>query len=171
MRLPTVDEYRQPFIEPLGYLTLFVARVDLLMTDCIALALAGGDPEAPASSYESAAARVRRWPNANPLKGLESIARLPPQIQLPFGDCLARFSDLRDRRNRFVHDAVEIGWDEDTGASTLKIGFPKVSGHPLYVAEPVTPDDIAALACEFGELRADLDHLRYVLFNHWHPEP
>ena len=44
VRLPTVDEFRQPFIEPLGYLTLLAAQVDLIMTDSIALVLAGNDP-------------------------------------------------------------------------------------------------------------------------------
>ena len=127
-------------------------------------------PAAPATLFEKAADRVRHWLPTNPLKDLENVAGLPPQIQLPFYDCLARFGDLRDRRNRFVHDAVEVGWDEESGATTLKVGFPKVAGRPLYVAEPVTPEVIAALACEFGELRADLEHVRYMLGDHWHPE-
>lgn len=170
MRLPNVDQYRQPFVEPLGYLTLLAARVDLLMTDCIAIIFAGSDPHASGSLFEKAADRIRHWVAADSRKGLSNIGLLDAHAQDLIHDCLERYGKLKESRNRYVHDAVEVGWDSHEGVSLLKIGFPKVQKKTSYSVESVTPDDIAALACEFGELRADLDLVRSMLLKAWYPD-
>lgn len=170
MRLPPVDIYRRPFVVPLGHLTLFSAQVELLLADCIAFITAGSDRNSTVPHFENAADRVRNWVPDKALVGLENLTALESHHQISFFDCLRRFGELRLKRNRYIHDAVEVGWDDVDGSQPLHVGYEKVAKKTRYSVRPVTPEAIAELAVEYSELRADLDILLYIMVRQWHPD-
>jgi hypothetical protein len=68
-------------------------------------------------------------------------------------EALSQYGRLKSARNRVVHDAVEVGIDFDGTAYSLAVEYRKKSG---VWTHKVTPDQIAALACEVYEFNQDL---------------
>lgn len=72
-----------------------------------------------------------------------------------------------ERRNRFIHDAVSVGITEDNSVEAISVSNVKIKGTGQVNFKPVTPYDIAALACEVYDLQKDLNAVSYSLqLNH-----
>jgi hypothetical protein len=140
------------------------ALADNLLTDILAISNAGSEELATATHFTKASGLVRHWGARERKKATQMIKDLPETLRSAVTECLERFGALKERRNRAIHDAVDLGWDgENNRLLALAIGYPKVAGETAFRIERVTPDVIADLACEYDELRADLEHCRYML--------
>jgi hypothetical protein len=163
LTLPPVDQYRWPYIQPLGCLTLLAAQCDNELIDLIALARSGSREKISDSDYEAAADLVRHWKPNTEHEIVSSLNVDDVHFVNSIKQALQQFGRLRDRRHRAIHDAVSLGWDDDHGLLAITVGYPKKKGRATFTIEEVGPEVIAALACEFGELHADLEHCLYML--------
>lgn len=163
--LPDVDKYRRPFIEPLGYLTLFAAQSENLLIGIIALLDAQPDRLDSDLASELAAASELVWPwkSADTVNNKIESRVVEPVLASQLTTVVADFSSLRERRHRAIHDAVEVGFSDVDGAITLSVGYPRTNRQAKRTIKAVSPEDISKLAREFNELRADLSSLEWRL--------
>lgn len=163
--LPPVDEYRQPFIEPLGHLLLHAAALDNALVElCSMLAEPGTDePMLP-----TVAGRLRNWTEDTRLFVEQTFATITDDHWR--GEALrmlARFVALREERHRAVHDAVDVGIFGDAvdgyEVRPLRVGFPRVGRDTIFHVVQVTPESIATLAVAIYELKEDVESAIYAL--------
>jgi hypothetical protein len=157
LRLPPVDVYRQPLVEPLGHLVLQAAYLDNALYAFIALMR----PLGPETTAEQVAHRLRNW-NGAFVSDAVGRAILDPLLRSDVLTYFSRVAEGRERRHRMVHDAMELGLDDAPGggyeAIILKEGYERTSKqHTVRRLSRVTAEDIAALAFELYDLRLEVD--------------
>ncbi|MCI9864866.1 hypothetical protein RHIZ_02785 [Rhizobium skierniewicense] len=149
--LPPTDVYRQPFIIPIGHLTMQAARADQqLYTLCAATPFDGSPNQIHPSEAEK---KARNW-TLDTEKFVDERLSLIASDGLR-GEAIAlidRFKRLRLARNRVVHDAIEVGIDFNGSAYALAVQYAKEQTIYLHT---VTADQIAALAYEVYEWNQD----------------
>lgn len=155
MRIPPVDEYRLPFIVPLGHLAMQAARAD---NELIALCARTSQPELPTTEV---AHNLRNWSSEAKAFTRARIDLIRDQSQRERAiDALQRYESLRKARHRAIHDAVELGIEGDGPLYTVvPIAIQYERQDRVRTAEkfnPVTPEMIADLAYEFYEVQQDL---------------
>lgn len=108
LKLPPVDVYRAPFIEPFGHLIMQAALADEALIKLCA--------EIPSTHYEepvdygAVAHELRNWNNkAKEFVGSQILMISDPYLRDRATEAVGRFDVLRDLRHRAVHDAVAIG--------------------------------------------------------------
>lgn len=168
MRLPPVDVYRAPFIEPIGHLAMQAAHAeDALITLCASIP---SEDSPDQISPGDAAHRLRHW-NDEVRVFIEKRLSLigDPDLRKQAEDAIERYASLRISRHRAIHDAVEVGIYE-TGEAVVV--------HPLSVEyrrekistskrlNPITPEMIADLACQMYDVQQDLKAVTYSLRRH-----
>ncbi|WP_157928859.1 hypothetical protein [Pararhizobium haloflavum] len=167
MHLPPVDEYRAPFIEPLGHLAMQAAYADNNLINLCAVIPFEGSPNNLA--IEVSAAELRNWNRESRQFVRDRIALISqPDLRQSANALVDRFSNLRMQRHRAIHDAIDVGLfgNERAGyyAKPLAIEYAQPRKEPPQQRfNAVTPDKIAALACEFYELQKDLDMIAFQL--------
>lgn len=157
VRLPPVDSFRLPLIEPLGHLVLHAAWLDNELIEFVAMLL----PYGPDTTVEQVAHELRNW-NAEFLK--RTIDRAAPNAGLAsdFHQFVDRLKALRDRRHRAIHDAMEVGIDtsgSDGRARSILLseGYQRKGKMSEHALSPVTPEDIGAIASEYYDMRLEID--------------
>ncbi len=162
MRLPIVDQFRQPFIEPLGHLVMFAAKVDneLVLMVCAARGETIGT--------SAVAHKLRNWTAEAKAYVLAAINEIgDDELRARAVALICTFESLRDRRHRAVHDSWEVGVfgsdEEGYQVRPLRVGFiRKDKATTEYIVE-VTASEIAALACEYADLAQDIEEITYML--------
>ncbi len=161
LRLPPVDVYRQPLIEPLGYMVLHASWFENRMFSFIGLLL----PFGPDTTLEQVAHKLRNWD----LPWLEKVVRgaiVDEQLLEDVVEFLGRVERVRGNRHRLVHDAMEvgilpIGQLGDGGgyrAVLLREEYAKVDkSRSIRQMTPVTPEDVAQVAYAFYDLGLEID--------------
>jgi hypothetical protein len=154
---PPVDIYRLPLVEPLGHLVLQASWFENALIEFVALLL----PFGPRTLAEDVAQKLRNW-DADFLG--DSVATAIADHEL--ADDLIKFfkwvEELRKRRHRMVHDAIEVGLTGDQasgyGAALLREGFQRDDrGRTVRTCDLLAPEDVALVAWAFFDLRMELD--------------
>lgn len=150
--LPPVDEFRQPFIEPLGHVTLQAAYLEQNLVRLSALL------ETPPK---------HRFQNPIPTEGSVKLndARFEKRLLAavkahhPLGNGAAKkvreAFELRKRRNRFIHDAAEVLYElQADGRLTVAVHARRPNADPAkgeaYLTK-VEPHQVASLALDIYE--------------------
>lgn len=161
LRLPPVDVYRQPLIEPLGYMVLHASWFENRMYSFISLL----QPFGPDTTLEQVAHKLRSWDRP----WLELVVRdaiIDEQLFEDVVEFLGRVDRVRSDRHRLVHDAMEvgilpIGQLGDGGgyrAVLLREEYSRVDkSNSIRQIIPVTPEDVAAVASAFYDLGLEID--------------
>jgi len=155
LRLPPVDDFRRPLMEPLGCLILHAAWFDHALIDFMAL-LRGPD-----TSSTEVAHKLRNWDSSFLTETIDA-ANVDNQLAVDLHAFIGRVEVLRKRRHRVVHDAIEVGADGNSAdgyvAMLLREGFERHgkerSAHRLT---KVTPEEIAAIACTYYDFQLEID--------------
>lgn len=157
LRLPPVDVYRAPFIQPIGHLAMQAA----LAED----ALIGMCAEIPASfaeeqmNYGAAAHELRNWGGPAESFIASRLALLADELRAQAEDAVSRYAKLRLQRHRAVHDAVTVGIfgsAEYYYVEPLAVAYIREGKSTVQSVTKVTPEAIAELACELYEVQQDL---------------
>lgn len=155
LRLPPLDEFRLPLVVPLGHLVLQAAYLE----NEVYAFIAAMRPEGTETSAEQVAHKLRQWDE----KYIHAaIGRAIPDVALgqDLREYMERVKLARDERHRMIHDSMELGLDERSGslrAIVLREGFVRSSGRTERRLKQVAPEEIAALAVRFYELRIEID--------------
>jgi hypothetical protein len=157
LRLPPLDVFREPLVEPLGHLVLQAAYLD----NALYLLIASMLPFGQSTTVEQVAHRLRNWDGTFVS---EAVVKAISDGQL-VGDLLAYFArvaEAREMRHRMVHDAMEVGLDDAPGggyeAVILQEGYQRSSKQQtVRKLTRVAPEDIAALAYALYDLRIEID--------------
>lgn len=156
LRLPPVDKYRLPFIEPLGHLVLNAARADNALINLVA-AVSNTSPSAVAHTLRNWGPETRAWV----LQAINRVDDADDDLADQAKALVATFHELRERRHRAVHDAVEVGIfggpEGGYEVRPLHEGYVRSGKTTAYRLEPVTPKALAALAYELHDLAALLE--------------
>lgn len=154
MRLPPLDEYRQPLVEPLGHLVLQAAYLDNALYSFVAM-LWG-----PQVGIEDVANRLRNWDPGYITAAVDDAIE-DQRLAGDLKDYVSRIGRARDQRHRMIHDAMEVGVDDSSGRYRIIIlreGYVRHSkGMTEHRFVRVEPEEVAALAMEFYELRIEID--------------
>lgn len=159
MNLPPLDVFRQPLVEPLGHLVLQAAYLDNALYSFVAMLL----PFGPYTTAEQVAHKLRNWDAAFIDKAIDEAI---PDADLvkDLHDYVQRVGEVRELRHRMIHDAMEVGLDDAPGggyrAIILREGYqrsPVHRGHTFRTLARLEPDDVAALAFQFYDLRGEID--------------
>jgi hypothetical protein len=157
LRLPPVDIYRAPFVEPIGHLAMQASKAEQLVFDlCAAIPFDGSPDQLHPGTAEQ---KCRNWtPKAEEFI-TERLALLShEETRQAAATAINTFLQIKDFRNRVIHDAVEVGIDFDGKAFALAVQYHRDGKNPSEVyLHRVTPEQIAHLACEFYELCKDLE--------------
>src|SRR5687768_16290142 len=103
MRLPPVDEYRAPLVEPLGRVALHAARLDNALIEFIALLL----PFRTGTTTARVAHELRNWNPDFLFRAIDRVVTIPG-LTSDLHDFVRHLGDLRERRHRVIHDAMEV---------------------------------------------------------------
>ena len=159
LRLPPVDIYRAPFVEPIGHLAMQASKAEQLVFDlCAAIPFDGSPDQLHPGTAEQ---KCRNWtPKAEEFIA-ERLALLPhEETREAAATAISAFLRIKDFRNRVIHDAVEVGIDFDGKAFALAVQYHRDGKNPSEVyLHRVTPEQIADLAYDFYELCKDLETL------------
>lgn len=142
MRLPPVDVYRAPFIEPLGHLVMNAAHAENSLIELCALVNGDGqDADGRRAAYEVAAAKLRNWGAPAQTFVAETLNRIvDADLRTAAIDALAQLEASREDRHRAVHDAVDVGLYEEDGekwsVAPLRTRYHKSGEREIT---PVTP--------------------------------
>lgn len=159
MNLPPLDVFRQPLVEPLGHLVLQAAYLDNALYEFIAMLL----PFGPDTTVEQVAHRLRNWDSAFIEKSIDDAI---PNADLAkdLSDYVQRVGEVRELRHRMIHDAMEVGLDDTPGggyrAIILREGYQRSQmhrGQTFRTLVRLEPNDVAALAFQFYDLRGEID--------------
>jgi hypothetical protein len=167
LRLPPVDEYRAPFVQPIGHLAMQAAHAeDELVTMCACIP----KNRAPGQMTRDAAAhRLRNWPDAIQFIHERVSLIAEPGVRANAEDAVARYIALRDRRHRAIHDAVSIGIfgkGDDYQVVPLGIEYRRNDRQSTTMLQyRITPELLADLACQMYDVQKDLNAVTYFLNN------
>ncbi|MCJ9752152.1 hypothetical protein MOV61_15645 [Neorhizobium sp. BETTINA12A] len=165
LRLPNVDEFRQPFIEPLGHLAMQAAYADNELIELCSQIPSEGSPHQ--MRLEDVAQKLRNWD-----KKAEAFVRLRIHMIADAGlrdqalDALTRFETLRTQRHRAIHDAIEVGISgsgDMYDVSALAVEYRRGKQSTTVSLNAVTPEVIADLACQLYDLQRDINSVTYAL--------
>lgn len=160
LRLPPVDDYRKPLIEPLGVMVLHASWFENRLFNFIGLLL----PFGPDTTLEQVAHKLRFWDRAWLERNVrEAIA--DQQLVEDVIEFLDRVETVRDRRHRLVHDAMEVGIMPigelgDGGgyrAVLMREEYARVGPVTERRFTPITPEQVAAVAMAFFEIGMEID--------------
>lgn len=160
LRLPPVDAYREPFVEPMGHLAMQAAKAEQLIFDLLGAVPFDGSPlQLHPGEVEQ---KVRQWDKSGTFIN-SRLGLIENEIDRESArEAVNQFIRLKDFRNRVIHDAVEVGIDFDGKAYALAIEYRRDGKNPSTVyCHPIAPHHVADLACEFYELTKDLDAIIY----------
>lgn len=158
MNLPPLDAYRQPLVEPLGHLVLQAAYLDHALYQFVAMLL----PFGPDTTVEQVAQELRNWKADFVAKAINDA--IPDEdLAKDLHEFMGRVGEARDKRHRMIHDAMELGLDDAPGggfrAIILREGYQRSVKHrqTFRTLARLEPDEIAALAFRFYDLRISID--------------
>ncbi len=162
VRLPPVDCFRKPFIEPLGVLAYWAAQLEHGVIEFCAsthmLDAGATAPDLDASAVARAAKKLENW-NRKYLD--ERLSARPSAWQREAIAVIDRVEAVRENRNRLLHDMIDLGVEEASAGGyvvvPLKAGFPRKAQHPGLQLEPISPSMIASVAMEAYEACKDLE--------------
>jgi hypothetical protein len=157
MRLPPLDTYRLPLVEPIGHLAMQAAYLDNDLIEFISMLLPFGRDTTP----DQVAHEMRNW-NATFLDKAIDDAIGNPALAVDLHAFVKRVGDLREERHRMIHDAMEVGIDQTPGGGyggvLLREGYVRKDKKTTHrVLEYVTPEQVAALAYQFYDARLEID--------------
>ncbi len=163
MRLPPIDQFREPFIVPLGHLVMQAAYAD----EQLALLCSASSAEVEMSP-ESAAHNLRNWDDAAKKFARDRLTGIgQPEIRASALQALDEYGDLRMLRHRAIHDSISLGLygDENTGyeARPLAVEFRRCRNQTTLALRATTPDDVAAVACRLYEVQKTFEFIVHQL--------
>ncbi len=162
LRLPPVDFFRKPFIEPLGVLAFWAAHLEHAVIEFAASThmLEDGPTAADLdpSTVARAAKNLENW-NRGYLDG--RLGALPDEWRGEVRAIIDRIEAVREDRNRLLHDMIDLGVEEASAGGyvvvPLKAGFPRKAPLRGLQLEPISPAIVAAVAMEAYEACKDLE--------------
>lgn len=165
MELPQVDEFRKPFVEPLGHLTMQAAYAELRLIElCASPAL----PEAPTIGV--AGHKIRNWGEKARKFVQKRIEHIQDEgIRNSAFDAVGRYDQTRQQRHRAIHDAIDVGIDgnADDGYAIVLLGTQTIAkshnqiGGTLY--RDISVEPVAALACELEDIQKTIEFIVWQL--------
>jgi len=166
MQLPPVDVYRAPFVEPIGHLAMQAAYADKELFELVSESSQGSE-DLKVSSDEAAHC-LRIWDDKAKAFAAARVDLITDLHQRNAAhEALNRYGRLKEQRHRTIHDSVEVGifGTDETGYFTkpLHLEHRKVGRRTESWLHKITPEQIAALACEVYELQKDLGAITYAL--------
>lgn len=158
LKLPPVDVYRAPFVEPIGHLAMQAAYAEeQLAALCAAIPFKGSNQQ---MTEEEAAHQLRNWGSRAEAFVTARLNLLDPETRALVAEPIARYIALRDRRHRVIHDAVTLGlWGEgkETYVQPLGSEFRRDGQQTTRILNPITPEDVADLACQMHDAYKDIE--------------
>ncbi|MFP5076592.1 hypothetical protein ACLE20_04735 [Rhizobium sp. YIM 134829] len=159
-RLPPVDIYRAPFIEPMGHLAMQAAYAEQAIIELCALAM----EMAPASQQERHLAEARRMKVTAELRNwsekfaLACLSHLPDEEMREASEGLARqYTQLSKQRHRAIHDAIHVGIDDDNRVLALRLQYEKLTpGSSVARLHETSAEDVATVAFALYDLQQDI---------------
>ena len=165
-RLPPLDDYRRPFVVPIGHMAMQAARVDNLLIELIATV---PRPPNPQPGIAEVGARLRNWGPDQAHYVEETLALVEVDAVRDQALLLVdRFTALRDLRHRAVHDAIEVGIspteDGKWQGRAISVGYlrPK-HGQPRQAISQVSVELIGHLAMQLYALGQEIEGVLYAL--------
>jgi hypothetical protein len=162
MRPPSVDEFRQPFVEPLGHLVLNAAQADMALLElCAIVNKTGADEASEQSAYGEATRKLRNHDKKAEAYLTATIAKIDGDFwKEAAADAIARFVEARKDRHRAIHDVVDVGafGNGEDGYYALPLRRKYEPTGELKVSK-ITPTDIMQLAHRYHIIWMDLDVL------------
>lgn len=161
MKLPPVDQYRAPFVEPIGHLAMQTAYAeDELIELCANI-------PSHKMANEEVAHQLRNW-NAETLGFIDQRLSLISDngLQDQARDAIKRYDELRVARHRAVHDAISIGLmvhDDGYDVKAMGVEYRRGKGSTSIHYNYVTPDVIADLACQMYDVQKDFNMITSTL--------
>jgi len=165
MKLPSVDQFREPFVAPIGHLAMQAAYADeQLALLCAAVSEEGEDPMSP----EAAAHKMRNWDDNSKRFASDLLSGIDqPEIRASALAALQEYGDLRELRHRAIHDSISVGLygDSETGyeARPLAVEFRRGRKTTTQHLRETTPDHVAAVACRLEEVQKTFEFITYQL--------
>lgn len=161
MHLPPVDQYRADFVVPIGHLAMQAAYADdNLISLCARIPFDGSEHQLPP---QDVAHKLRNLsPQAKEFISQRLGLIVDKDVRDQATETVDRLFALRDKRHRAVHDAIAIGIFGDNGkyeAKPLSVEYRREAGSTSVILTQISPDQIAALACEMYEVQKDLEFL------------
>jgi hypothetical protein len=168
MKLPPVDELREPFIVPLGHLVLQAALTDEAVISLCSVIPFDGSPEQ--MSPCQAAHNLRNWNKSTEAFLEERLALIVNEEWSGAArHAIGRYKQLRDYRHRAIHDAIVIGQAPGDVSSltrtTLSVAFTRTNGTTEQHIRAITPEAVALLALEFSGLRIRIERITAGILN------
>lgn len=165
MKLPPVDQFREPFVVPLGHLTMQAAYADEQLASLCAATCAECNDRL---SAEAAAHRLRNWDDAAKQFARDCLRAIkPPEFRDRALAALDDYETLRTLRHRAIHDALSVGLfgDADTGyeARALAVEYRRSGRETKLQLRVTTPDDMAHVACRLHEVQKTFEFIAYQL--------
>lgn len=161
MIFPPVDQYRMPFVEPIGHLTMQAAYAESeLITLCATIPYDGSPHQ---MSPSDAARHLRNWNEATRMFVENRLLLVTDKHwQDQARDAFERYCALRVLRHRTVHDAIEVGifgghGDQPATVHALGVQYKYDKSATAVLLNRVTPEVVAQLACEMFEVQQDLN--------------
>lgn len=162
MRAPSVDEFRQPFVEPLGHLVLNAAQADMALLElCAIVNRMGTDEASEQAAYAEAARKLRNHDKKTEVYLTATIEKIEGgHWKQAAADAIARFVEARKERHRAIHDVVDVGafGNGTDGYYALPLRRKYKPTGELQVSK-ITPTDIMQLAHRYHIIWMDLDVL------------
>lgn len=158
MKLPPVDTYRAPFIQPFGHMVMQAALADdALVRLCAEIPATFAEEEV---DYGASAHELRNWNEKSQAFIQSRIAKIDDlELRAQATEVVERFGSLRNQRHRAVHDAVDVGvYGGNTSyyALPLAVSYLRDGRTTRQELAEVTPESIADLACQLYELQCDI---------------
>lgn len=171
MRLPPVDVYRAPFVEPIGHVTMQAAYAEEELINLCSVVPHDGSPLQLA--VEVVAKRLRNFTASAEEFINERLSLIAEDhVKAEALDAVSRFLQLRTGRHRAVHDAVTIGIFEAEGdkyvVQPLGVEYRTASDDKSKAEQllyTITPEQVAELACELHEVQKDFSSIAYMITN------
>ncbi|MEQ1943901.1 hypothetical protein ABMA32_15920 [Mesorhizobium sp. VNQ89] len=165
MKLPSVDQFREPFVLPIGHLAMQAAYADeQLALLCAAASEEGENPLSP----EETAHKMRNWDDNSKRFAFDLVSGIgQPEIRASALVALQEYGDLRELRHRAIHDSISLGLygDAEAGyeARPLAVEFRRGRETTTQHLRETTPDHVAAVACRFEEVQKTFEFITYHL--------
>lgn len=155
MRLPNVDQFREPFVLPIGHLAMQAAYAEAqLIGLCSTTSLPEAEPIGAVTK------KLRNWTESAKRYAVRRALLIRDEgIRHAAIEAIGRYDDLREQRHRAIHDAIDVGLEgeEDSGYAVVPLGVQnapstrhEVGGPRLY---QLTAEKLAELACELEDVQ------------------
>jgi hypothetical protein len=166
MELPPTDIFREPFVIPLGHLTMQAAYAEKHLISLCAGAPGEGKPAE--MSEEEAAHALRNWDQSGKAFALERANLIAkPHLRDSAIEAIDRYDALRLARHRAIHDAISIGifeeGEKNYAVRPLAVEYRRTGKATTTHIREITPEAVADLAMQLNDVQKTFEFIVYAI--------